>query len=182
MNQNSWPQVTKRGFPPVTQRDAQVLILGSLPGEDSLRLQQYYAHKSNRFWWIMGELVGAFPALPYEIRLAQLKDSRIALWDVCAAAVRPGSLDANILSVSVEVNDFQTFLAAHPALQLICFNGSAAAALFRRKVGVAANLPTRQLPSTSPAHAAMRAEQKLAVWRTALGGLISLQPVSGRSA
>jgi TDG/mug DNA glycosylase family protein len=158
----------KRGFPPVAREDARLLILGSLPGEESLRQQQYYAHKSNRFWWIMGELIGASAELPYEARLERLKDSRIALWDVCAAAIRPGSLDANILPVSVEANDFPAFLAAHPAVQLICFNGSAAAALFRRKVTLGRKLPTRQLPSTSPAHASMRPEQKLAVWRAVL--------------
>jgi double-stranded uracil-DNA glycosylase len=162
----------KRSFPPVARPDAIVLILGSLPGEESLRRQQYYAHKSNRFWWIMGELIGASPGLPYEVRLERLRESRIALWDVCAAAIRPGSLDANILPISVEANDFPAFLDSHSDLQLICFNGSAAAAMFRRKVRVGSNLRTQQLPSTSPAHAAMPAEQKLAAWRAVLGNFI----------
>jgi TDG/mug DNA glycosylase family protein len=155
------PDPVKRSFPPISQPDARVLILGSLPGEESLRRQQYYAHKFNSFWWIMGELFGATPDLPYEARLQRLKDNRLALWDVCAAAVRPGSLDAKILPVSVEVNDFPTFLAAHPALQLICFNGSAAATLFRRKVRPTVNLPTQHLPSTSPAHASMLPSRSL---------------------
>jgi TDG/mug DNA glycosylase family protein len=163
------------GFPPVARADARVLILGSLPGEESLRQVRYYAHKANRFWWIMGELVGASPDLPYEIRLDRLKASRIALWDVCAAAVRPGSLDASILPPSVAANDFAGFLAAHSSLRLICFNGSQAAALFRAKVPIVLppSIQTRRLPSTSPAHAAMRPEEKLAHWRAALGEFIT---------
>jgi TDG/mug DNA glycosylase family protein len=162
----------KYGFPPISRQDARVLILGSLPGEESLSRQQYYAHRSNRFWWIMGELIGASPDLPYEARLERLKDSRIALWDVCAAAIRPGSLDASILPVSVEANDFLAFFSRHPALQLICFNGNAAGALFRRKVRLGVDFRTQQLPSTSPAHATMPADQKLAAWRAVLGDFI----------
>ncbi len=163
------------GFPLVARADARVLILGSLPGEQSLRQRRYYAHKANRFWWIMGELVGASPDLPYEARLDRLTRHRIALWDVCAAAVRPGSLDASILPLSVEANDFAGFFAAHRSLRLICFNGGQAASLFRAKVAVVLppSVQTRQLPSTSPAHAAMRPEEKLARWRAALGEFIA---------
>ena len=162
------------GFPPVSRGDARVLILGSLPGERSLRLGQYYAHRANRFWWIMACLVGAAPELPYPTRLDRLRAHRIALWDVCAAAMRPGSLDANILSPSVEANDFAGFLGHHPEIRLICFNGGAAAGLFRRKVTAAlpSGVRTRQLPSTSPAHAALRPEEKLALWRAALGEFV----------
>jgi hypoxanthine-DNA glycosylase len=156
------------GFPPVARHDARVLILGSLPGEESLRLGQYYAHKSNRFWWIMGELFGAAPALAYDERLRILVRYHIALWDVCAAAIRPGSLDARIHAPSVEANDIPAFLAAHPGVRLICFNGGTAASLFRRLVKAPAAVRCEVLPSTSPAHAAMRPEQKLARWRDVL--------------
>ena len=171
----SFAELQRASFPPVARADAQVLILGSLPGEQSLRQGQYYAHKANRFWWIMGELIGATPDLPYEARLHRLIAHRMALWDVCATAIRPGSLDANIHLPSVEANDFATFLARHRSLQLIGFNGRQAAALFRRRAPI--KLPPflgcEQLPSTSPAHAAMRPEQKLASWRAALGKFIA---------
>ena len=163
------------GFPPVAREDARVLILGSLPGEQSLRQGQYYAHKANRFWWILGELIGASSGLPYEKRLERLIAHRIALWDVCGAAIRPGSLDADIQPPSVVANDFAGFLAGHRGVRLICFNGGTAATLFRRYVPVKLVAPIRceQLPSTSPAHASMRPEQKLAVWRAALGEWIA---------
>ena len=82
------------GFPPVSRRDARVLVLGTLPGPESLRQQQYYAQPRNAFWRIFGELVEAGPDLSYALRLEVLIQHRIALWDVCAAAERVGALDA----------------------------------------------------------------------------------------
>lgn len=158
-------------FPFVARPDAVVLILGSLPGAESLARGEYYANRANRFWWIMGELVGAYPDLPYAARLERLRDSRIALWDVCASAKRAGSLDANI--VAAELNDFAAFLVDHPQVRLIGFNGAYAAALFHRKVALPASIRTERLPSTSAAHAGMRPEAKLARWRAALGEFLT---------
>ena len=137
---------------------------------ESLARGEYYANRANRFWWIMGELVGAYPDLPYAARLERLRDSRIALWDVCASAERAGSLDANI--VAAEPNDFATFLEGHPDVRLIGFNGGYATTLFTRSVKVPAFIRTERLPSTSPAHAGMRPDAKLARWRAALGAFI----------
>lgn len=157
------------GFPPVANEEARVLILGSLPGQMSLRMQQYYAQPRNAFWRIMGRLFGAEPGLPYTERTRRLIECRVALWDVCAAAHRPGSLDASILRSSVVPNDFAAFIASHPHIRLICFNGAKAAELYRRTV--APHLPDtirrircEALPSTSPAHASMTFEEKLARW------------------
>ncbi|MBS0395831.1 MAG: DNA-deoxyinosine glycosylase, partial [Proteobacteria bacterium] len=122
------------GFPPIARRDARVLVLGSLPGQESLRRRQYYAQPRNAFWPIMGELVGAAPALPYPRRARRLAASGIALWDVCAAAFRPGSLDAAIEPGSVVANDFAAFFRRHPRIRLVCFNGRTAATLYRRRV------------------------------------------------
>ena len=77
-------------FEPVSRPDARVLILGTLPGAESLRRQQYYAKRENSFWPIMGALVGASPELPYARRLARLVEHGVALWDVCASAERAG--------------------------------------------------------------------------------------------
>lgn len=157
------------GFPPVAGRDARLLILGSLPGVRSIRDQQYYAQPQNAFWRIMGELVGAQRELDYAERLERLKASGIALWDVAAAAERPGSLDSAIVRASVEANDFGSFFEAHSRIGLICFNGAKAAELYRRLVLPGLDepltaIPTRRMPSTSPAHAAMPYAQKLKKW------------------
>lgn len=162
-----------RGFPPIADVHARVLILGSLPGQVSLQRQQYYAQPQNAFWAIMERLFGAGPELPYTERGKRLMQHGIALWDVCAAAQRPGSLDAAIVHSSVVPNDFASFLEIHPNIDLICFNGSKAADLYGRLVlpGLpASGCVTRYatLPSTSPAHAAMRFEEKLTRWSAVL--------------
>jgi hypoxanthine-DNA glycosylase len=160
------------GFGAIAATNARVLILGTLPGVRSLEQAEYYAHPRNSFWWIMGELAGASPALSYKDRLRQLKKSRIALWDVCRAAERAGSSDANIVLETVEPNDFSGFLSAHTKIEQICFNGREAENLFRRLVlplpASLDSIPRQTLPSTSPAHAGMQREEKLQRWRKAL--------------
>ncbi|MBI5006477.1 MAG: DNA-deoxyinosine glycosylase [Nitrosomonadales bacterium] len=155
-----------RSFPPVADDHAIILILGSMPGKESLRQQQYYAHPHNTFWKIMGELVGAHPALPYPQRLQKLTATHIALWDVLHTCEREGSLDSDI--TQEEANDFATFFAQHPRITQVCFNGAKAEQSFKRFVLEKQELPPLQfarLPSTSPAHAGMRYEEKLKVWK-----------------
>ena len=162
-----------KSFPPIADAHARILVLGSLPGQVSLQQQQYYAHPHNTFWKIMGHLFGAGPELPYADRAQRLMQNRIALWDVCAAAQRPGSLDAAIVHASVVPNDFAAFIESHPDIGLIGFNGGKAADLYRRLVlpdlpATGRAIHTETLPSTSPAHAAMTFEDKLARWAAVL--------------
>jgi len=169
------------GFPPIADAAARVLVLGSLPGRKSLEMGQYYAQPQNAFWKIMEALFGVGPALPYAERTLGLRARGIAVWDVLAAGERDGSLDSAIVRSTMVVNDFAGFFAAHPRIGLICFNGATAAALFRRRVQPTlapewAAVDTHVLPSTSPAHAALRFEQKLARWSAALGVLERTAP------
>jgi hypoxanthine-DNA glycosylase len=165
------------GFAAVAAPDARVLILGSLPGVKSLQEREYYAHPQNSFWWIMSELVGASPKLTYPERLQRLTQSGIALWDVCRAAERVGSLDSRIQLESIEANDFCSFFAAHPRIELICFNGQPAQKLFRHRVlpslVALSPLPQQVLDSTSPANARISREEKLTRWRFALGPFLN---------
>ena len=160
-------------FPPVAGAGARRLVLGSMPGKASLEAARYYAHERNAFWRIMGDLVGAGPDLPYPLRLERLKAAGIALWDVMASCERKGSLDADIVGESIEVNDFPGFLADHPEVNRIFFNGAAAEASFRRWVLPRLPAPVPRLlrlPSTSPAHAARSYADKLAAWSAILAG------------
>ena len=158
-----------KGFPPVADDTAKVLVLGTLPGQVSLAKGEYYAQPQNTFWRIMGTLFGIDRNLPYEERKRLLITAGVALWDVCEAAHRPGSLDTAIEMDSMQANDFEGFIKSHPQLRLICFNGAKAADLFRRKVmsklpGTVQMPQLQTLPSTSPANAAVRYEEKLAQW------------------
>ncbi|MFP3182215.1 MAG: DNA-deoxyinosine glycosylase, partial [Paraburkholderia sp.] len=87
----------KRCFPPVVDANTRVLVLGSLPGEVSLAQSQYYAHKQNRFWSLIGDVTGEdLRSLDYLTRLQTLLRHRVGLWDVVAEAQREGSLDSRI--------------------------------------------------------------------------------------
>jgi TDG/mug DNA glycosylase family protein len=155
-----------RSFPPVSNVDAKVLILGSMPGKQSLEKRQYYGHPLNAFWKIMGELAGAHPHLSYEERLEALRSSGIALWDVLASCVRESSLDSHIKRESA--NDFAAFFAQHPRITHVFFNGGMAEQSFKKFVQNKQKLPAltfHRLPSTSPTHAGMRYADKLEAWR-----------------
>lgn len=160
--------MTSNGFLSTADPGTRVLVLGTLPGQVSLQRQQYYAQPQNAFWKIMGALVGAGLELTYDARIQRLKDHGIALWDVCASAHRPGSLDASIAGHTIVANPFDEFFDAHPGIRMVCFNGAKAEALYRRHVvpnlTSARNITYVTLPSTSPANAGMPFAQKLARW------------------
>jgi hypoxanthine-DNA glycosylase len=156
------PQVRLLGLAPVVDERVTTLILGSFPGAASLAAAHYYAHPRNQFWRILGELIGvALSQLPYPQRLQQILDHRIGLWDVYASCVRRGSLDAEI--AAARANDLDALRHAAPRLRAVIFNGRTAGRLepALRCWGVACAV----LPSTSPAHAALGFDAKLAIWR-----------------
>ncbi len=161
-----------RSFEPIASRSARLLILGSLPSVASLAAGEYYAHPRNQFWPILGDICGFDARAPYARRKRALLRCGIALWDVVGSGVRPGSLDAAIDDATVVANDFPAFLAAHPRIARVCFNGRKAESAWRRHVArqlpPSRKLDCRLLPSTSPAHAAMGYRRKLRIWQSAL--------------
>ena len=154
----------KAGLPSITRTDAQLLILGSLPGDASLAAQRYYAHPTNQFWRLLGQVIGEeLQALPYEERLATLAHNRIGLWDVIASATRQGSLDQAIKMA--EHNHIEQLLAELPQLQAIAFNGATAAKAGRKLITDAPrDLALIDLPSSSAANTRPFAE-KAEIWR-----------------
>ena len=156
-------------FEPVAGADARVLVLGSVPGEASINAGRYYAHPRNTFWPVMETILGAGSTLGYSARIDLLLQSRVALWDVLAAAERQGSLDSAIAVGSEVPNDIPGFLDTHPDITHVFFNGSKAESAFKRHfVGwmPAAGVEFVRLPSTSPANAAWSPAAKSEAWRT----------------
>jgi hypoxanthine-DNA glycosylase len=157
-------------FPPIENPEVRLLILGSIPGQLSLEMQQYYAHPRNSFWFIMGELLGFTATILYEDRLKILLRNRIALWDVINSCTRSGSLDSNIDEPSLLPNDLKGFIRGHRMLKAVFFNGGKAEQAYCRHIlpvlgHEGKELRYHRLPSTSPAHAGMSREQKLVEWR-----------------
>jgi TDG/mug DNA glycosylase family protein len=155
---------------PAGSTDARLLILGSLPGEASLRAQRYYAHPQNQFWRLLGAAIGEeLAAMPYDERLARLAARNIALWDVVGEARREGSLDGAIRGATP--NQLAAFVASHPRLRAVAFNGKTAARLGRMTLAGPENLELVELPSSSPAYT-MPLERKSERWAV-LGALAS---------
>lgn len=164
-------------FPPVATKDAQVLILGSMPGVKSLEAGEYYAHPRNAFWPVMAELFGAEVFKNYQAKTALLLQNRIALWDVLQHCTRSGSLDSAIKNDTIVTNDFENFLFRHQQIRHVFFNGGKAEAEFLKRVepvlpqDVTVRLAFARLPSTSPAMASLSLAQKCAAWQVVKAAL-----------
>ena len=150
----------KSSFAPVADAGARLLILGSLPGEASLKKGEYYGNPRNQFWRLMGEVLGRELPEAYEARLAALRGAGVALWDVVASAERAGSLDARIKAH--EPNRLADLVVALPRLQAVAFNGGRAFAIGHRALadGKVELVP---LPSSSPAYT-LPYERKAVAW------------------
>lgn len=162
-------KVVLSSFPPVSNSDAKVLIVGSMPGGESLRLQQYYAHPRNAFWYIITQLLNSNNDMEYEQKIALLKKANIALWDVLMSCEREGSLDTSIRNASIVINDFAEFYATHPKIKALYFNGAKAEQEYKKRVIpiLAPHLqyiPSYRLPSSSPAMARLTKEEKHKHW------------------
>ena len=164
-------KVRVRSFDPIADRNAQSLILGSMPGRASLAAGQYYAHAHNVFWRIVSDLLEIDARSPYESRVEALKSARIAVWDVLQSCVRQGSLDAMIEKETEVANDFRSFFRSHRGITRVFFNGAKAEASFRRHVSRELDggpVIFVRLPSTSPANASLSFARKLGAWRALL--------------
>jgi len=152
----------KRAFEPVVDARTRLLILGSLPGDASLKAGQYYGHPQNGFWRLVGGVTGLdLVGLPYAARLEALKAAGVGLWDVIATAHRPGSLDGAIREA--EAADLRGLIADLPDLKAVAFNGATAAKIGRRSLAGAQGVMLIDLPSSSPAHTRPLTE-KAAAW------------------
>ncbi|MCJ8158990.1 DNA-deoxyinosine glycosylase [Sphingomonas sp. LaA6.9] len=140
----------KTCFNPVVDGRTRLLILGSLPGEESLRAGQYYANPRNQFWRLLGDVMEIPLAdLSYSDRLSTCLDQGVGLWDTVAQAHRKGSLDARIqLERS---SDLEALGNALPSLYALAFNGTTAARIGRQAVA-SDRWILLDLPSSSPAY------------------------------
>jgi hypoxanthine-DNA glycosylase len=133
-----------------------------MPGERSLKLNQYYGHGGNSFWKLIFSIFDRPFSADYEKREGVLLENNIALWDVLMACEREGSADSAI--VLEESNDFKLFFSFHPTIKLIAFNGQNAEAYFNRYCKYKPEIQFITLPSTSPANTWKSFEEKKEEW------------------
>ena len=150
-------------FQPISNNDAKILILGTMPGTKSLELNQYYGHTQNNFWKFIFTILKEDLSTDYETRKALLHKNKIALWDVLQYCDRVGSLDSAIKNEIA--NDFEAFLKQHPNIKTILFNGQKAVVFFKKYVHLEKSYQLITLPSTSPANASKTFQSKLDEWK-----------------
>jgi hypoxanthine-DNA glycosylase len=153
----------KQGFSAIVDMNTEILILGSLPGDVSIKKHQYYGHPGNDFWRLLGRAIGEnLASMDYESRLETLKRNGIGLWDVFKAGDREGSEDAKIQGE--EINQFSILKEIAPKLRLVCFNGRKSGKYepVLREMGYG----TKILPSSSGANRRFL-EKRESEWKTA---------------
>lgn len=136
------------GFPPISGDNPKVLILGSMPGAESLKKHQYYGYARNHFWELMSKVLASPCPETYGQRFIWLTAHNIALWDVIASCQRSGSLDKDIKAP--QINNIPAFIAEYPSLRAVCFNGTTAMRLYKHSFGLDGDIPYILLPSSSP--------------------------------
>lgn len=158
-----------KSFNYIADENSRILILGSIPGKESLAKQQYYAHPKNLFWPFMSEIFSFDFSLPYQCKAEMLKANHVALWDVIENCRRTTSLDSDIKKESVNPNNFLLFFKKHPNIKNIFFNGKMAEHLYLKTVlpflgSVYSEIQYHLLPSTSPANASISKKEKFQQW------------------
>jgi TDG/mug DNA glycosylase family protein len=153
----------KIAFGPIVNKNCKVLILGTMPSEESLRKQERYGHKSNQFWRIIFALFNKPLPESYEEKNAFLIGKNIAIWDVLESCEGKGSLDSCI--ENEKPNNFKKFFKEYPQIEYIFFTSKKAEEFYKKYVGFDEKRHFITLPSPSPANARMTLEQKIESWK-----------------
>lgn len=157
---------TKTSFEPISNAETTILILGTIPGDKSLELNEYYGHSGNRFWKIISTITENELPHTYSGKKALLLKFKIGVWDVAHNANRKGSLDKAIKN---EVpNDLDNFISDHKNLKVIAFNGTKAHSLFDKYFDRKNGMRYISLPSTSPANTRINFYSICILWRQIL--------------
>ena len=110
----------KEGLAPLVGEVPRVLVLGTLPSDESIKRQAYYSNPRNQFWKILDGIASRKKGQSNE---EFAKEIGIALWDCCHSAVRKGSSDDGFEKGTEVPNDVEQFLKEHPSIKIIILNG-----------------------------------------------------------
>lgn len=160
----------KKAFPPIIDFESEILILGTMPGEKSLELQEYYGNRGNQFWRLLFSLMGRELSHDYKVKINFLKEKHIALWDVLEYCEREGSLDSKIKNEIA--NDFKSFYNSYPNIKHVFFSSKNAAVYYDKYVGKSVGITYEILPSPSGANATKSFVEKLQIWKEKILPLI----------
>jgi len=159
--------VSKKGLPPVIDKNTEYLVLGTMPGEKSLLNQEYYNNPTNQFWNIISSAFNNRNKFSnYNEKLDTIKKHKIGLWDVLDTCDREGSLDTNIKNQTL--NNFEKLFKEYPNIKTVIFNGQDSCSYFNSLVHDKSDKTYLQLTSTSSANTHKTLDEKTQEWKAAL--------------
>lgn len=153
----------KKALHPFVDNSSRILILGTMPGDQSIAKQQYYGNKGNRFWKIIFTIFNENYSTIYEDRKALLKKHKIALWNVLASCTREGSSDSKITNETI--NNFADFHIRYPNIKYVFFESKSAAKFYHKYLERKDDITYCILPSTSGLNAGIPFAQKVEMWQ-----------------
>ena len=156
-------------FPPLVGENPDILVLGTFPSPLSRERGEYYGNPRNMFWRIICDVfANGVYAADYGDRKNIIYSRGVAVWDVIERCRVEGALDKNIKDPAFN-HSLPDFIRTH-GIKKVLFNGRMAHTFYMRGIGTADGdaVMFETLPSTSPANAGMRYEEKLSAWKTAL--------------
>ena len=147
---------------PIYNKHSKVLILGSIPSIKSRETGFYYAHKTNRFWFIFEKLFNV-SLNTIEEKKKFLLDYNIALWDVFKFCEIDASNDASIKNY--QLNDINIIINCANIKVIFCTGKKSYNTLIKN---FKTDIPIIYLPSTSSANAAYSLETLVAKYQIIL--------------
>ena len=163
---NSILERTKTSFDPISNSDTTILILGTMPGDKSIKLGEYYGHSRNKFWKIISTITDNDLPITYSDKKTLLLKTQIGIWDVVHKAIRKGSLDSAI--ENEQPNEISDFIKRHNNLKVIGFNGIKSQVLYDKYFERESGIKYILLPSTSPANTGLDFDSICRKWKQIL--------------
>ena len=147
---------------PIYDVDSKVLILGSMPSVKSREVGFYYAHKTNRFWFILEKLFNV-NLNTIDEKKKFLLDKHIALWDIFEFCEIDASSDASIKNY--KLNDINIILKHAKIKAIFCTGKKSYDTLMKN---FKTDIPVIYLSSPSSANAAFSLETLVAKYQVIL--------------
>ena len=151
----------KHPFPPLYDKDSEILILGSFPSVKSREMLFFYGHPQNRFWKVVARIFGEEVPETIDDKRSLILRNHLALWDVIAECEITGSSDASIKNV--KANDISEIIN-NSSIKKIIVNGKTAEKMYIRYIEPVTGIKAVVLPSTSPANAAWSLDRLIEAW------------------
>ena len=142
------------GFPPLMCHEPRVLILGTIPGKNSISANEYYYDNGNRMWKMLAKLATQELPTNYTEKKVLLEHLHVVLWDYYQFGERTNP------------NDIVGFVRKNPTITKIAINGYGKYNMFGEKLQnqFGQSIKVFRLPETSGLNASWTLEKLCQDW------------------